>query len=149
MKKLFYLSVCVFIIGLSCTKVPLSFEEQKIADNDKILQYLADNNLTAESTASGLHYIIEEPGSGPKPTINSTVEVTYNGYLLNGDVFDARTTSFPLANVIAGWQEGIPLFRKGGKGVLFIPSYLGYGSQAQGPIPGSSVLIFDIELLDF
>ena len=58
-------------------------------------------------------------------------------------------STFPLLNVIAGWQEGIPLFSKGGEGKLFIPASLGYGYNASNGIPGGSVLIFDIELIDF
>ena len=38
---------------------------------------------------------------------------------------------------------------KGGKGTFFIPSALGYGPNAIGNIPENSVLIFEIELIDF
>ena len=56
--------------------------------------------------------------------------------------------TFPLSGVIQGWQEGIPLFKEGGSGILLIPSALGYGSQSVGSIPANSVLIFDINLID-
>ena len=124
---------------------------QLAKDTEVIKEYLIDNNLTAEETSSGLHYIIEEPGIGDSnPTINSTVTVAYSGYFTNGQVFDSSDSiSFPLSNVIPGWQEGIPLFKKQGSGKLLIPSILGYGSTGSGPIPGNTVLIFDIELKDF
>ena len=57
-----------------------------------------------------------------------------------------KITTFPLSNVIQGWQEGIPLFSEGGSGVLLIPSALGYGGQAVGSIPANSVLIFEVSL---
>lgn len=127
--------------------------DQLMTDIGLIKQYLTDNNLTAIETASGLHYIITEEGSGDHPTLASNVKARYKGYFLGGAVFDQTTGSstadFPLSAVILGWQEGIPKLKKGGKGVLFIPSKLGYGPSGRPGIPGNSVLIFDVELVDF
>lgn len=154
MIKFFSFSILLLALALSsgCIPDPISPQEQLIKDTKKIEGYLADNNLVAESTASGLHYIIEEPGTGGHPDINSTVTVKYKGYLLDGNVFDDSgndTVTFPLNNLILGWQEGIPLLQKGGKGKFFIPSALGYGRNGSGSIPGNSVLIFEIELVNF
>mgnify|MGYP006246716607 FL=1 len=82
--------------------------------------------------------------------MNSSVTVVYVGKLTDGTIFDQSNllgATFPLANVIQGWQEGIPLFREGGSGMLLIPSSLGYGSQSVGNIPANSVLIFEISLI--
>jgi FKBP-type peptidyl-prolyl cis-trans isomerase FkpA len=133
----------------SCIKDP---EVQLENDIDKIEKYLDDKGLIALSTESGLHYIIEVEGTGGNPTINDDVTVFYKGYFLNEEVFDETSASpvtFPLANVIEGWQEGIPLFKKGGKGKLLIPSGLGYGLFPPPGIKKNAVLIFDIELVDF
>ncbi len=144
-----------FIIGFlallfsTCKRekaVDYTLEDEKI-----ISQYVSDNKLDAKVTASGLHYVITNPGSLVQPNSNSKVTVKYKGYLTNGTVFDETNNggaTFSLNSVIAGWQEGIPLFKKGGKGILLIPSALGYGSKATGSIPANSVLIFDIDLLD-
>jgi len=119
-------------------------------DIDLIKSYLLDNNIEAESTDSGLHYVITESAGGTThPELSDEVEVTYKGYLIDGTVFDSGTLSFPLTGVIEGWQEGIPLFSKDDVGILFIPSALAYGENGQGGIPPNSVLIFDIELHDF
>ncbi len=128
------------------------------ADDDKAIKaYIEKNGLKAERLESGLYYVIDEPGSGANPTKGQTVKVHYTGTLLDGSKFDSskdrnRPFEFPLGQgrVIQGWDTGIPLFKKGGKGTLLIPSHLGYGERAMGAkIPAYSVLVFDIELLDF
>jgi FKBP-type peptidyl-prolyl cis-trans isomerase FkpA len=121
------------------------------AQNDAEIQtYLAANNLNAQSTGSGLYYLIDSVGSGANPTSTDDVTVAYKGYFTNGNVFDesdANGISFNLQGVIKGWTEGIPYFKEGGSGQLFIPAHLGYGSQGRGSIPGGAVLIFDIRLI--
>jgi FKBP-type peptidyl-prolyl cis-trans isomerase len=78
------------------------------------------------------------------------VKVNYSGSLTNGSVFDSGNgVSFPLANLIIGWQQGIPLVGKSGKIILYLPPSLGYGSSAQNGIPANSIMIFTIDLLDF
>ena len=128
--------------------------EQLKVDKALIEKYAKDNNLKAKSTPSGLYYVIEKEGKGAHPTATSTVKVHYKGTLLDGTEFDSsysrgEPTEFPLNRVVRGWQEGIPLLKKGGKGKLLIPSGMAYGPRAVGAkIPANSVLVFDIELLD-
>ena len=139
---LFFIAV---ISVASCKK-----DDQRDIDQQLIEDYILENNLDADSTSSGLYYVIEEPGSSAHPTINDQVTVNYIGFLLNHNVFDEGfNVTFGLDQVIAGWQEGIPLFGKGGKGLLIIPSHLGYGDRTFAGIPANSVLVFEIHLLDF
>lgn len=131
---------------INCKKEQEDFTAR---DQELIAQYIQDHNLDAQATASGLHYVIEEQGSGNFPTGSSNVTVKYKGYLTNGAIFDQSKDAgitFNLSQVIKGWQEGIPKFRAGGSGILLIPSALGYGGQARPDIPANSVLIFEIEL---
>jgi FKBP-type peptidyl-prolyl cis-trans isomerase FkpA len=129
---------------------------QSSKEAQTIEEYLAKNNLHAQKTPSGLYYIVQTQGTGPKAEAGKTVTVNYTGKLLDGKVFDSslkpgRTPfDFKLGagQVIKGWDEGIALFNVGGKGTLIIPSPMGYGSRASGPIPANSILIFDIEVLD-
>lgn len=121
------------------------------AANDKEIQdYITKNNLSesANKTASGLYYVINEQGTGEYPTSASTVTVIYKGTLTNGTQFDQSTTgaTFPLNRLILGWQEGLPKFKEGGSGILLVPSRLGYGNTPIQNIPSGSVLIFDIKL---
>ena len=54
-----------------------------------------------------------------------------------------------LTRLIPGWQIAIPLLSKGGAGTFYIPSRLGYGPAGSGSIPPNTVLVFEIELIDF
>lgn len=106
-----------------------------------------------KATASGLQYEVLREGAGPKPGATSTVEVHYEGRLINGKVFDSsyqrnETISFPLNRVIPGWTEGLQLMPTGAKYRLYIPSELGYGARGAGAdIPPNSALVFDVELI--
>lgn len=150
-------SVLVFDIEL-IDFVDKNAQKKKQAEADKalILEYLKSKNLEAQSTASGIYYIIQEPGEGTEhPSLTSKVTTHYEGTLLDGTVFDSsikrgEPIQFSLKQVIPGWQEAIPLLKKGGKGTFIIPSGLAYGSQgAGGTIKPNSVLIFYVELIDF
>lgn len=124
----------------------------------------------ATKTESGLRYIIETVGDGPKPEFGQMVRVDYAGYLMDGTLFDSSIKEVaqaggtydprrepyeplpmqygPMARVIEGWKEGIQLLNVGGKAKLIIPPYLGYGSRgAGGVIPPNASLVFDVELV--
>jgi FKBP-type peptidyl-prolyl cis-trans isomerase len=122
---------------------------------EEIETYIVEKGIEgAEKTESGLYIVTENAGSDEKPTVDHFLTLNYEGYLLDGTPFDGTggeptTFSFPLAQTIGGWQEGIPHFGKGGKGKLIIPPYLGYGNRESGAIPANSVLVFDIEIIDF
>ncbi len=103
-------------------------------------------------TASGLQYKIITEGTGKSPKATDTVEVHYEGTLIDGRVFDSsyrrgQTIEFPLNRVIAGWTEGVQLMKEGSKFRFFIPSRLAYGSRGAGrDIGPNEALIFDVEL---
>lgn len=93
-------------------------------------------------------------GTGATAVAGDTVTVNYVGTLQNGSKFDSSydrnqpfTFRLGAGQVIAGWDQGLPGMRVGGRRRLTIPPALGYGSQANGPIPANSTLIFEIELL--
>ena len=145
MKSYSMLFFALFLF-ISCSEDSL-FEPQTEAD---IIKYIEDNNLHATKSNSGLYYVIDNEGTGAKPTSSSHVTVAYKGYFLNGTVFDqsnANGISFGLNQVIAGWTEGITYFKEGGEGILIVPYNLGYGANGRGAIPGGAVLVFDIKLI--
>ncbi len=130
--------------------------EQNKIDSDKIEAYLSENQIEAQTTSSGLRYVITQEGTGRNATAGDNVLVHYNGTLLGGTKFDSsydrgEPFSFPLGQgrVIPGWDEGIALLNTGAKATLYIPSSLAYGSEAAGPQIGpNSILKFDVELVD-
>ena len=145
------LLLILFVLPVSFSCKKKKAKNQKELDEQIIKDYISKHNLSATATGTGLYYVMTSQGTGTQPTISSTVTVAYKGYLTDGKTFDQSSSSgatFPLQSVIRGWQEGIPLYKKGGKGILLIPSELGYGSKTQNKIPANSVLIFDVELLN-
>lgn len=107
-----------------------------------------------KTTPSGLQYLIEKPGSEPKPKATDVVTVNYRGTLIDGTEFDStyargEPSTFVLNRVIPGLTEGLQLIGPGGKIRLFIPSHLAHGDSPAGTLVGpNSTLIFDVELLN-
>lgn len=96
----------------------------------------------------------EKVGDGAAAATGKKVTVHYTGTLTDGTKFDSSvdrnepfTFTLGEGRVIQGWEQGIQGMKVGGKRKLTIPPSLGYGSQANGPIPANSTLIFEVELL--
>jgi FKBP-type peptidyl-prolyl cis-trans isomerase FkpA len=131
--------------------------KQMEEDGTIIDDHLKENNIAAQITESGLRYVIKQEGNGVKPEAGSVVTVHYKGTLLDGTPFDSsydrnEPFSFQLGvgQVIQGWDEGIGLLSKGSKATLYVPSSLAYGpSERGGVIKANSILVFEVELIDF
>jgi FKBP-type peptidyl-prolyl cis-trans isomerase len=114
------------------------------------------NGDGVEVTSSGLQYkvITKADGESKHPNAHSRVKCHYEGRLITGDVFDSsyqrgEPVVFGLDQVIQGWIEGLQLMSVGDKYEFTIPSELAYGENGvPGRIPGNSVLIFTVELLE-
>jgi FKBP-type peptidyl-prolyl cis-trans isomerase FkpA len=142
-------------------------------DTQIIEDYLAENNIQATRTESGLYYIIESAGQGPEIEEGDLAFVHYAGYLLDGTLFDTSYKQLAqqsgvfseqrdnvggysplevrvgMGQVIQGWDEGLGLLKQGDKAKFIIPSPLAYGDRdSGGPIKPNSVLLFDVEVTD-
>ncbi|POY40611.1 peptidylprolyl isomerase [Flavobacterium alvei] len=149
MKKLLPL-LLLFTLFISCSKDDAQIVDYTAQNEKEITDFIALNKLNAQRSASGLYYVINNPGTGTQPTATSNVTVAYKGTFTNGTIFDQSTNagiSIGLNQVIKGWTEGIQHFKPGGSGLLLIPAHLGYGSYNYRGIPGGSVLIFEISLI--
>ena len=110
------------------------------------------------TTASGLQHLLVQAGSGDNPKQGDSVTVHTSGWFLDGSPFYSTYDQgdplvFPLGatppKVIAGWEEGLLLMKKGEKRQLIIPAKLAYGERGRpGAIPPNATLIFDVELVD-
>lgn len=102
---------------------------------------------------SGVQYQVLKEGTGPKPTATSVVTVDYEGKLLNGNVFDSsykrgQPATFPLSNVIPGWQQALQKMPVGSTWRIFIPPQLAYGSRGAGnSIDPNETLVFKVHLI--
>ena len=105
---------------------------------------------------SGLQYKVVKAGAatGASPKARDTIQVHYEGKLLDGTVFDssiARGTpaTFPLRGLIPAWIEAVQLMHPGDEWIIWAPPALAYGDRAGGPIPPNSVLEFRMQLIAF
>ncbi|CAA0147317.1 peptidylprolyl isomerase [Tenacibaculum maritimum] len=108
----------------------------------------------ATKTDSGLRFLQIQEGKGKKVNPAQATTVNYTLYTAEGKKIDSTidkgapfTFTIDAMGMIAGWKEGVKMMREGEKARLFIPDYLGYGKRGAGPIPPSSDLIFEIEIL--
>jgi len=130
-----------------------------MAPLDPVSSFLAKNSKAPGviQTASGLQYEILSPGKGGvSPTDTDVALINYEGKLTDGTTFDKsqQPTPLPLRAAdakggVPGFSEGLKLMTKGAKYRFWIKPSLGYGAAAKGPIPANSVLVFDVELIDF
>jgi len=130
----------------------LDNEKSKKAGKEYLKNHSGEDGV--QTTKSGLQYKVLVEGDGKQPGPHSRVKCHYEGRLIDGTVFDSsykrgEPTTFGLDQVIPGWTEGLQLMKVGSKYEFVIPSELGYGERGiLGHIPGNSVLIFVVELLD-
>ena len=104
--------------------------------------------------ASGAIVTTLKEGNGPSPKASDTVKVNYQGTLVDGTVFDSsiqrgEPATFPLANVIKCWTEGVQEIKVGGKSRLVCPANVAYGDRGSPPaIKSGATLVFEVELLE-
>ena len=143
------------ISGENASKTPLINQVKK----EVIRVRTSDGSFIDHS----LYYLIAREGTGQHPASVDSTYLSYEGQLLNGQVFDSSKTPiwFDLSEVVRGFKEGTPKLKSGdftvnddntinffgyGRGILFFPSGLGYFSSSTGAIPAYSPLIFKIDL---
>lgn len=157
MKRFFFfistLAICCGC-GKSRDNCNLVMGSPSTAEVNNVQAYLTGKGIAAQLDSRGFYYRIVNPGTGgTSPTPASNVTVSYEGSLPDGTIFDAtdpgETVTFPLDNLILGWQYGIPIVTKGGVIDLYLPPSLAYGCSAAGSIPAGSMLIFRVTLVNF
>lgn len=122
-------------------------------EENKIIEYAADNNMEAVRTISGIYITDHAEGAGDSVRWGDPITVHYRGYFLDGQEFDSslkkdKPISFRVGTMVAGWNEALPYLKVGSKATFLIPSHMGYGEKGfPGFIDPNKILIFDIEIL--
>ena len=92
-------------------------------------------------------------GTGTEVLATSTLTVHYTlmtwskGAIVESSWSSGQPATFPLSGVIAGWQEGLPGAKVGGRRLLVIPADKGYGPNGSGPIGPNETLIFVVDII--
>jgi FKBP-type peptidyl-prolyl cis-trans isomerase len=126
----------------------------EIPNPDAVIEnYLSTRKLTSKRDPSGIYYSLDTlAGTGNKAVTKDTLIINYRGTLIDGSEFTKSATGVPLkvefSTLLPGLQVGVGLMRKGDKGYIYIPPALGYGSLNTNGVPGNSVLIFYVDLVD-
>ena len=113
--------------------------------------YLQNKKIDAQKTGKGTYVSITEQGTGPQAENGKYVKVKYTGRVVETDsTFESGEYPFQLGtgSAIRGWDEGLLLFKQGGKGTLFIPGFLAYGNNPNSMFKPFAALKFDVELLE-
>ncbi|HEX8391942.1 MAG TPA: FKBP-type peptidyl-prolyl cis-trans isomerase [Longimicrobium sp.] len=125
-----------------------------VIEETQFASSLGVNLAASTKTASGMYYRDIAVGTGEAAAPGQTAFVHYTLWLSNGTQIDSNVgqpASFPFqlngGRVVAGFNEGVLGMKKGGTRQLVIPPSLGYGRNPNGPIPGNSILVFNV-LLD-
>ena len=134
-----------------------SLSASKSAKNLAIGQAFLAENAKKEGVFSlqcGLQYeILHEGNSEQKPVLSNQVTCHYHGTTIEGKVFDSsvqrnKPATFPLYQVILGWQVGVQLMSVGSKFRFYVPADMAYGNEQVGMhIAPNSALIFEVELI--
>jgi peptidylprolyl isomerase len=132
-------------------------ERKRGQEAEKEASLIKEKWPNAQTTGSGLMYVVIEEGSGPTPQKGQKVTAHYTGTLLNGTKFDSsrdrgKPFEFPVGmrQVIPGWDEAFLDMKKGERRILIVPHSLAYGERGRPPvIPPRATLVFDVELIDF
>ncbi|MEK7152686.1 MAG: FKBP-type peptidyl-prolyl cis-trans isomerase [Patescibacteria group bacterium] len=154
------LAFLITTVGVSVTVIWQIVQENKetktateaVETNKKKLEGTKMDNFTPVAKVDELQIIDTKEGTGQEVKAGDTIKFDYTGALAaTGVIFQSsldkgEPITYPLANLIPGWQEGIVGMKVGGERRLLIPAAKGYGSAEQPGIPANSDIVFDIVL---
>lgn len=138
-------------------------------ENDRIAQYIADNEIDEQPDSTGLYVIVTKKGNGKAIETGRQVKLNYSGYLLDGTLYNTSEEEVakeagvlnpnrkykPLAytvgdiQFIEGWSKGLMGQTQGSEVTLIIPSSLAYGAQGfREDIGPYEPLVIKIQILE-
>ncbi|TCW60711.1 peptidylprolyl isomerase [Treponema sp. J25] len=132
-----------------------ALQERQAKQREADLATIATKYPGAQTSPTGLRYLILKEGKGPAPTPGKMVAVRYKGMFLSGEVFDnSDLRGGPLEVVIGqgrlipGWEQAVLDMKVGERRLVIIPPELAYGERGAGNvIPPNAFLVFELELV--
>ena len=131
-----------------------SIAPERSIEETSFASALGVNLAASTKTPNGAYYRDIVVGSGAVVATGQNISVRYTGWLSNGVQFDSNVSSgspltFKLGagDVIDGFDEALAGVRVGGKRQIIVPPSLGYGPYDYGPVPGNSILVFNVEVV--
>jgi FKBP-type peptidyl-prolyl cis-trans isomerase len=122
-----------------------------------ILQKEAEG-LIIDTAKTGIFYILKNKGDGPTPQIGDTCYISYQCYLLNGQLIEKSLDFYPPngiwkfvfapADMITGLSAGINLMNTNCEMDIIIPSNLAYGEAGTANIRPYTTLIYVVKMHD-
>jgi len=143
--------VVAFVVGVYLI-IKNAPSKEVINSNQEVTENM--NSEINQSQANPPQMVVLKEGAGELVAKQGDMlSVIYTGYFENKEVFDSNVESgqsfeFTLGTgqVISGWDVGLVGMKVGEVRRLTLPPAFAYGSNAVGPIPANSTLIFDVEL---
>ncbi len=160
MKRLnLYFKVCIFVLFalvfvFGCKKTEVTNSSAiEVTQMKDWLDANVKSNKNIDTTSTGLYYIVDKVGVGPKVHAGDSLTVKYTGMFMDGTIFDALPNYSYVhkgsdQRMIQGWEEGIEVLSKGGSALFLIPSAKAYGDYGYAIIPPFSSLLFSIEVIN-
>jgi len=130
----------------ACSVKAQYVNDSSVAQRAQMIAFCNNNGITYTLHPSGILYQIITPGDTAKPNLCTSLTMTYTGKLMTGIQFDKGTITYPLKDLIVGWQIAVPLIGKGGKIKMVIPSSLAYGVEGRPGIPSNAPLYFEMAI---
>jgi len=134
----------------------LEFNKNKATAEDKIIDdYIEANYPSANTSSTGIRYVIYSAGNEKKAQNNENALIHYTIESLGGEKFHSTRKSGPEKvwiaheDVPSGLHEALLLMALGDSAVFVMPSNRAYGLTGdQGNIPQNAILVYHVELID-
>ncbi len=144
------------ILAFACMEES-EYEKQVKQNNEAIEAYLAENNITAKKSNTGIYYeMLAEKAGAASPEPGDVVIINYTMKTLDGELVEANTSSttkfkFAWTSIMPnGLNYGVDLAKKGEQIRVYLPAYLAFNNYSLPNVFGPNEnFIVEMELVDF
>lgn len=139
-----------FCIVLVCFFFCCSDNSQFDLEEDQIVNYIDSQSVEYTMSSTGYYYAIIDSGTVDLPTLNSTVIITYDQYLLDDTVIESigEDLTIDLDLLLNGVQSGLRLIGRGGVISLLLPSSQALGEIGDSRVPPNTPVRIELRLIE-